>query len=192
MTNPSLKQKHTNGIIVFFVGTLLLAAGMFFYNSNYAQYYIPSESMTNTLKVDDRVMIKKTDPVNVDIHRGDIIVFKDPGGWLNPNQMIDGKDFLIKRVIAVGGDTIECCDSNGNNILNGKSLSEPYLKNGNNLDFTQRTIPKGHVWVQGDNREESKDSRYNNDTQGGAYVPFENIQGKVVYLVWPFYRVTSF
>jgi signal peptidase I len=187
---PVTKKKRVNGVVIFAIGAFFLALGMLFYNANYAQFYIPSESMMTTLRVNDRVIIEKTDEKTPDIERGDIIVFEDPGGWLSGDLAYQGESHLIKRVIAVGGDTISCCDVEGNNIVNGEPLNEPYVL-GRNLVLFSTTVPEGYVWVEGDNRENSSDSRYNANSLGGEFVPLDKISGKALAIVWPFSRAKT-
>src|SRR4051794_22510133 len=116
-------------------------------------FYIPSPSMVPTLKVKDRVLVNKLSYHLHDINRGDVVVFKKPPHGVDP----DIKD-LIKRVIGLSGDTVE--GRNGHIYINGKELSEPYLPAGVTTDrFAPITIPKGDLFVMGDNRGDSADSR---------------------------------
>ena len=138
------------------------------------------------------------------VHRGNVVVFHDPGTWLgdgfdNPYdttvghilQFIgivpanSGKD-LVKRVIGVGGDTVECCDNQGRIMVNGKGIDEPYVKDGAGtaqVDF-KVLVPEGKVFVMGDNRGNSEDSRFHLDQDNGM-VPLEDIVGRVALRVWP-------
>jgi signal peptidase I len=119
-------------------------------------FWIPSPSMEPTLGVGDRVLVNKLSYNFHDVNRGDVVVFeRPPGAATGENGEI--KD-LIKRVIAIGGDTIEARD--GNVYVNGKQIEENYLEPGtptDNLPLT--TIPDGRVFVMGDNRTNSEDSR---------------------------------
>ncbi len=171
-------------------------------------FFIPSSSMEETLLVGDRVMVSKLAPGPLDVHRGDIVVFKDPGGWLPPQVHDeepawreaatavltfvgllpqDSGEHLIKRVIGLPGDTVECCDDDGRVTVNDVPLDEPYLAPGavpSEMTFST-TVPEGHVWVMGDNRQDSQDSRYKQGDPGGGGVPLENVVGVAQLTVWP-------
>jgi signal peptidase I len=135
-------------------------------------FWIPSPSMEPTLDVGDRVLVNKLSYKLHDVHRGDLVVFERPAG-ASTGQDGEIKD-LIKRVIAVGGDTIEARE--GNVYVNGERLDEDYLEAGtptDNLPLT--TIPEGRVFVMGDNRTNSEDSRIfgpidENDIVGRAFI----------------------
>ncbi|MEM9615729.1 MAG: signal peptidase I [Actinomycetota bacterium] len=141
-------------------------------------FYIPSESMEDTLVVNDRVLVNKVSYRLHDIHRGDIVVFARPEG-----QESDIKD-LIKRVIALPGETIEARD----NVLyvNEQQLIEPYLDPGTiTSDFGPTVVPEGEVFVMGDNREESFDSR------GFGPIEEDRVIGRAFVLFWPISRIGS-
>jgi signal peptidase I len=175
-------------------------------------FVIPSGSMEETIRIDDRVLVDKLTPwFGWEPERGDVVVFEDPGGWLTPEQQTDGSgppvigpvmDFLswtgllpdddhqdlIKRVIGVGGDTVACCDDEGRVTVNGHPLNEPYLYPGNppsRIEF-EVTVPEGRIFVMGDHRSNSADSRYHlNDPHHGT-VPVGNVLGRAVAVAWPF------
>ena len=114
-------------------------------------FNIPSISMERTLLVGDRVLVNK---LNKHVHRGDVIVFKRPPG----EEAAAIKD-LIKRVIALPGETVSAKD--GKLLVNGEALDEPYLQPGTQTIMDESvTVPKGYVWVMGDNRSQSRDSRF--------------------------------
>lgn len=119
-------------------------------------FWIPSVSMSPTLEVGDRVLVNKLSYRLHDVHRGDIVVFSRPQGTESgPDDNI--KD-LIKRVVAVGGDTIEARD--GRVYINDELIDEPYLPAGTRTDdLARQTVPAGKVFVMGDNRTDSQDSR---------------------------------
>ncbi|UOQ58816.1 signal peptidase I [Leucobacter allii] len=173
-------------------------------------FYIPSVSMEQTLKVDDRILVNQLVPDVVGVQRGDIVVFKDPGGWLyprgtNPPQGFEkvlqtlglaadtSHEYVVKRVIGIGGDRVECCDAQGRVMVNGVPLDEPYIvvpageTRASKIDFDV-TVPEGSVWVMGDNRYQSKDSRYNQDQPGKGFVPESEIVGRAFVLNWPLSR----
>jgi signal peptidase I len=119
-------------------------------------FWIPSPSMTPTLEVGDRVLVNKLSYRAHDVRRGDLVVFERPP---QASSGAEGeiKD-LIKRVVAVGGDTLEGHD--GDVYVNGERIDEPYLAAGTPTDnLPRQEIPEGHVFVMGDNRQNSEDSR---------------------------------
>lgn len=175
-------------------------------------FFIPSGSMEDTLAVGDRVMVNKLVPGPFELERGDIVVFVDPGGWLSPTaedarpawqQTLtdvftwigllpqDAGHHLIKRVIGVGGDRVTCCTDDGLLTVNGEPVTEPYLKPGtvpSEVPFDV-VVPEGHVWVMGDNRSNSEDSRAHLGDPGGGMVPVDNIVGRAFVLLWPADRI---
>ncbi|WP_328539422.1 signal peptidase I [Streptomyces sp. NBC_00344] len=174
-------------------------------------FSIPSGSMENTLKVGDRVLVDKLTPwFGSKPQRGEVVVFHDPDGWLadeptsRPSSVqkalgsvglmpsADEKD-LIKRVIGVAGDTVECKGS-GPLKVNGKALDEPYVFPGNTACSTDAggqfkiTVPSDRIWVMGDHRQYSADSRYHQDKPGGGAVPVKDVVGRAVVVAWPLNR----
>ena len=137
-------------------------------------FYIPSESMVPTLKVGDRVLVNKLSYKLHDVHRGDIVVFKAP-----PEARSDGIDDLVKRVIGLPGDTVEA-RADGHIYINDRLLEEPYLPKGTlttNLPPTK--VPAGHLFMMGDNRPASRDSRYFGPIKESAII------GRVFVKIWP-------
>ncbi|MGW4893888.1 signal peptidase I [Kitasatospora sp. NPDC004240] len=177
-------------------------------------FSIPSESMQNTLQVGDRVLVDKLTPwFGAEPERGEVVVFHDPGGWLNDepvqesgNSFVRGvqevlsfvglmpsaneKD-LIKRVIAIGGDTVEC-EGEGPVKVNGIALDEPYVFPGNTpcgtKPFGPVKVPEGRIWVMGDHRADSLDSRFHMDQPGGGTVPVDDVIGRAFVVAWPIDR----
>ncbi len=166
-------------------------------------FYIPSVSMEDTLKVGDRVVVSKLTPGPFDLQRGDIVVFVDPGGWLTrdatqdvapgPLRAVltfigllpnDSGNHLIKRVIGLPGDRVACCDASGRITVNGIAIVETYLRPGATPSEKafDVTVPAANLWVMGDNRQESEDSRYK------GFVPVRLVTGRAVAIVWPFSR----
>ena len=168
-------------------------------------FYIPSGSMNDTLVFNDRILVQKVSYWgSASPERGDIVVFEDPGGWLNlaetpQAQSVVAKALevfglfptgghLVKRVIGVGGDTVKCCDKKGRVTVNGSPLKEKnYLAPGEkpSLITFEQDVPEGYLWVMGDNRSQSADSRVHLGDPGGGFVPEENVVGKVFSVVWP-------
>ncbi|MBT2502754.1 signal peptidase I [Curtobacterium sp. ISL-83] len=146
-------------------------------------FFIPSVSMERTLLVGDRVLVNELVPGVVPVRRGDVVVFRDPGGWLGPAQ----GDDLIKRVIGLPGDTVSCCGVAGELSVNGHPVHEPYvvLQPGSPRvaaeDFSV-TVPEGRLWVMGDNRSRSADSRIHGS------VPESDVVGRAFVTTWPVSR----
>ncbi len=147
-------------------------------------FFIPSASMEPTLEEGDRVLVNKLSYDVHDINRGDVVVFELPPDKVGP----DGIKDLIKRVIALPGDVIETRD--GVVYINDRRLSEPYLPegtltgdptNGSNPAIERQTIPEGTVFVMGDNRDNSHDSRY----PDRGPIPIDSVVGRAFVLVWP-------
>ncbi|WP_255369540.1 signal peptidase I [Kitasatospora sp. MBT63] len=167
-------------------------------------FSIPSGSMENTLQVGDRVAVNKLAPLfGWQPEDGEPVVFRDPGGWLPPQSgdgnpvaaaasfvgLLPPKDdnYLVKRVIATAGQTVAC--SGTTLTVNGRVVDEPYLHAGDDscsgLDFGPVTVPQGHVWVEGDHRSDSADSRYHRDSSSGGAVPVADVVGPATAVVWP-------
>ena len=155
-------------------------------------FYIPSASMTPAFLVDDRILVSK---LSSTYETGNVIVFDSPMFDHVP-ESLPGRVFrnvkeivgvqhpnahLIKRVIAVGGDLVEI--RGGQVLVNDVALSEPYLVEGASMgDMAPRRVPPGHLWVMGDNRNSSRDSRW------FGPVPVDTVTGKVVFRLWPVKR----
>jgi signal peptidase I len=181
-------------------------------------FYIPSESMEMTLIKNDRIIVNELVPDLIPIERGDVVVFRDPGGWLEPepqpeqNPVIgffdwvlsiigltapDSNDHLIKRVIGLPGDVVACCNEFGQMTVNGVPLDEVdlyvYLPDGVtkvSRDDFEVTVPEDSLWVMGDNRYNSWDSRYNQDGPTHGFVPFDHVVGRAILISWPIDRWT--
>ncbi|MBZ5733169.1 signal peptidase I [Nocardioides sp. TRM66260-LWL] len=189
-------------------------------------FYIPSESMEPGLVKNDRILVQKVSYWTGSPQRGDVIVFKDPGDWLTaaeqagPTSLLGraltkiglypAGGHLVKRVIGVPGDTIHCCDKQGRLQINGKSVDEqgyarvspgscygPMISDCSTNAWTAGPVPPGHVFVMGDNRQNSADSTVHlcqkgetDCVPGDEYVPDDLIVGKVFVLLWPLDRFT--
>ena len=170
-------------------------------------FYIPSESMEPGLLVNDKLLVQKVSYWIGDPRRGDVVVFDDPGGWLdassstvaaNPVQkaleligLFPTGGHLIKRVIGVGGDRVVCCDTRGRLTVNGTSIDEPYVLDAgatSNQKFDVK-VPAHHIWVMGDNRGNSADSRVHLGDPGGGFVDVDQVVGKAWLRVWPLDRL---
>ncbi|MET9803280.1 signal peptidase I [Streptomyces sp. NPDC006368] len=173
-------------------------------------FSIPSDSMMDTLQRGDRVLVDKLTPwFGSEPERGEVVVFHDPGGWLegeptvDPNPLQEFLSFiglmpsaeekdLIKRVIAVGGDTVQC-KKGGKVTLNGKPLDETaYIAPGStpcdDEPFGPIKVPEGRIWVMGDNRQNSLDSRYHQELPGNGTVANDKVVGRAVVVAWPLNR----
>ncbi|KOG34796.1 signal peptidase I [Streptomyces resistomycificus] len=182
-------------------------------------FVIPSGSMEQTIQIGDRVLVDKFTPwFGSKPERGDVVVFKDPGGWLQDEQTTTKKDDpivvkqvkegltfigllpsdnekdLIKRVVGVGGDRVKCCDAQGKVTVNGVPLTEEdYLYPGNAPSTTafDITVPQGRLWVMGDHRANSADSRAHQDTDYGGTVSEDSVVGRAMVIAWPFGHWTT-
>jgi signal peptidase I len=174
-------------------------------------FYIPSSSMEETLHIDDRIIVNQLEPGLIPIEHGDVVVFRDPGGWLSPvveqptNWFVsavdavlafvglsapDSNDHLIKRVIGLPGDVVVCCNDFGQLTVNGVPLEEPYVTLPDNVTKVTRddfsvTVPEGSLWVMGDNRYNSADSAFHRDDPTGGFVPIDNVVGRALLISWP-------
>jgi signal peptidase I len=214
----SERRRRSNWIFLRDVLLILLAALLisfvlktFFIRS----FYIPSQSMTNTLQVNDRVIVSLLTPGLTPLKHGDVVVFEDPGGWLCPGGcrptppqspitaalafvgLVPPSDnsHLIKRVIGLPGDTVKCCSTGGEVEVNGVLIDEPYLnipKGVPNDKYSfEVTVPPGDLWVVGDHRYESGDSAEHNDQHDASpFVPMKDVVGRVMVISWPVDRWT--
>lgn len=174
-------------------------------------FFIPSGSMESTLEINDRIVVSEFYPQLIPVERGDIIVFKDPGGWLSAEVPIeipwytqawdwvlssfgitapDSSQHLVKRVIGIPGDHVVCCTVEGKISINGTPITEPYVKDGSkpsemNFDVT---VPENSYWVMGDNRSNSADSRFHTELPSKGFVGKEFVVGRAFFLTWPFDR----
>ncbi|WP_225973258.1 signal peptidase I [Nesterenkonia natronophila] len=182
-------------VISFVIKTFLLRA-----------FYIPSESMQPTLEVDDRIVVNLLAPGVMDVQRGDVVVFEDTRSWwggptpeTSPVQdalMFIGltpdtsSHYVVKRVVGLEGDLVECCDDEERILVNGEPIDEPYLYpdiKPSEATFDV-TVPEDHVWLLGDHRAASADSRSHVEEPDQGAVPEEDIIGRTLTIVWPVER----
>lgn len=215
-SRDELKKQRRSGVraylaemaaVVAFALVVSILIKTFFFQA----FYIPSSSMTPTLEVGDRIIVNKLADSADDINRGDVVVFVDPGGWLDSEADPDRSAFvdglyaigetigllprdsgqhLVKRVIGVGGDEVACCSDGGELIVNGEPIDEPYIRPGtipSGVEF-RVIVPNGHLWVMGDNRSNSEDSRAHMGAPGGGFVPIDNVEGRVALIMYPLSR----
>ena len=161
-------------------------------------YFIPSGSMLDTIHIGDYVVTSKLTPRVFSLNRGDIVVFEDPANWLNGESssggILAGRD-LIKRLIGLPGDTVECKGDGDPILVNGVPVLESaYIRPGvspSAFPFKVKVKP-GHVFVLGDNRANSADSRYHKNDGDDGLVPISKIEGVAFMRVWPFNRMGIF
>lgn len=202
-SRPARRRPRRGSFLVPFVVILLLVA---LFKTFVIQYFeIPTGSMESTLVSGDRVAVTMYD--SDDIKRGDIVVFRDPDHWLNTvdptglrglirDGLIlirilpeDSGHHLIKRVIGMPGDRV-VSDGRGTVSVNGVVLHETYVKAGvspSEVAFDV-TVPDSMVWVMGDNRSNSADSRLHMDDVHGGFVPLSDVVGVAKSIIWPVSR----
>ncbi|WP_320535840.1 signal peptidase I [Pseudarthrobacter sp. IC2-21] len=170
-------------------------------------YFIPSDSMEPVLEDGDRILVSRTDFDKEPIRRGDIVVFDGRGSFAPLNSgkgpVLDsvtaaaqwlglaGSDTTyVKRVIGLPGDTVICCDAGGKITVNGTALEEPYLFPGDkpSTQVFTAVVPAGRLWLLGDHRSVSADSRSLLGAPGGGMVPLSRVIGRPVQIVWPLDR----
>ena len=190
--------------LAFLVKTLLVQA-----------FFIPSGSMQKTLEIGDRVLVNKVVYHLRPIARGDVVVFNGVDSFTPEVSIVEptdptgkvvdwfGRTFgfappserdFVKRVIGVPGDHVVCCDAAGKVTVNGVALDEAsYLYPGNapSDDAFDVTVPEGKLWVMGDHRAASSDSRAHLGDPGGGFVPTDRVIGRAFAVVWPFTDATS-
>ena len=169
-------------------------------------YKIPTGSMENTLQVGDRVLVNKLVYHFRGIARGDIVVFSGQDSWgpdapppsdngfvrlwddvLSDIGLQSSQTYYIKRVIGLPGDKVACC-TDGKVTVNGVPLTETsYLYPGDapSFPFKTVTVPPGHLWVMGDHRGDSDDSRYHTGDPGGGAIPENEVVGRAFLIIWP-------
>ena len=200
--NPFLLWLKEIGTVVGIAVVLSFLIKTFLFKA----FFIPSESMVATLEKDDRIFVNLLVPEPFALQRGDIVVFKDTQGWLPATQpetpgpftwLQDSLAFvgllpdeteqhLVKRVIGLPGDHVVCCDSQARVSVNGTVLDEDYL-NPAETPIAQPfdvVVPAGKIWVMGDNRNNSADSREHREVNGG-FINLPDVEGKAAVIAWP-------
>jgi signal peptidase I len=195
--------------LVLLVIAAVIAVGV--HSFLFQAFFIPTGSMENTLKVNDRVIVNRLSYKVGHVQRGQIVVFSgvdswSPEGSVTPphNPVLrelskvgsylgfapSGEQDFIKRVIGVPGDHVVCCDAQGRITVNGHALVENYLYPGSDnrsLPFNI-TVPPGRLWVEGDHRNDSADSRSHTGLPGGGTIPINKVIGRAFVIVWPLSR----
>lgn len=208
------KQKHRNPVLVWLkeIGTVVAIAVVLSFIIKtflFRAFFIPSESMVSTLDINDRIFINLLVPRPFALERGDVVVFKDTQGWLEATQKEppgpfswvqdglifvgllpdDNEQHLVKRVIGLPGDHVVCCDDKGRVSVNGKALDEVYVNKAETPvpEKFDVVVPEGKIWVMGDNRNHSSDSRKHRETNGG-FINLPDVEGKATVIAWPLNR----
>lgn len=217
---PATKRRR--GFLVFLRDVLIIvviAALVSFVVKTFIvrSFYIPSASMERTLMIDDRILVDELTPRWTEYERGDVVVFKDPGGWLEGQPQpparpplieafdwaltvvgisaTDSQDHLVKRVIGLPGDHVVCCNALGQITVNGAPIDElgylnlPEGDTAASNDPFDVVVPEGSLWLLGDNRDRSRDSRAHQDLPSGGFVPMDNVVGKAFLTTWPLDRM---
>ncbi|MEW2067586.1 signal peptidase I [Streptomyces sp. NPDC007346] len=165
------------------VGCVLFLGGFLWAAVVYKPYAVPTDSMSPTVNAGDRVLAERVD--GADVRRGDVVVFTD-SDW--------GDTPMIKRVVGVGGDTVACCDEEGRLTVGGAPVEEPYIDRGlaaagtrapaSPQDFSAE-VPEGQIFLLGDERSTSLDSRVHLEDAGQGSVPLSAVQARVDAVAWP-------
>ncbi|GAA2517807.1 signal peptidase I [Streptomyces gobitricini] len=158
------------------VGCVLFLGGFVWGAVQYQPYTVPTDSMSPTIEVGDRVLAQRID--GAEVRRGDVVVFEDPA-W--------GDLPMVKRVVGVGGDKVACCDGDGRLTINGKAVEEPYLRPGGPASLTEfsASVPDGQMFLLGDERGTSQDSRVHLQGPGHGSVPRSAVSGRLDAVAWP-------
>jgi signal peptidase I len=208
---PSLLRELPVLLLVAFV--LALVVKTFFVQA----FFIPSGSMETTLHgcpgcTGDRVLVNKVPYWFGEPEPGDVVVFEgpdtwspevevaEPGNWASSALLWLGRavgvappseDDYVKRVIAVGGQTVQCCDAEGRVMVDGEPLDEPYIYQDTPIEtrgFGPVTVPEGRLWVMGDHRSASADSKQHMDDRYAGTIAVDDVIGKAALIVWPLDR----
>jgi len=213
-TKPAKPAKPTRPFWVEAVVLLVIAAAIAVgvHSFLFQAFFIPSGSMENTLQKGDRVIVNRLSYKVGHVQRGQIVVFSGVDSWTpegsitQPSNPVlrefskvgsylgfapSGEQDFIKRVIGVPGDHVVCCNTQGQITVNGKALQEHYLypaSDNRTLPF-DIVVPPGRLWVEGDHRNDSADSRSHTGLPGGGTIPINKVIGRAFVIVWPFSRL---
>ncbi|ATG52592.1 signal peptidase I [Brachybacterium vulturis] len=180
-------RRRPHPVVVAAVCVVLLLAGALLVRHYVAQpFRVPSASMAPAIQPGDVLLVDRSSRGTAE--RGEIVVF-DGRGYFAPSAA-DGDRFWVKRVIAVGGERVQCCAPDGAITVDGVPLEEPYLPEGtapSEIEFDLR-VPEGHMFVLGDNRSDSTDSRHLLGAPGGGMIPVDRVVGEADRIVWPLTR----
>jgi signal peptidase I len=196
--------------VVLLVIAAVIAVGV--HSFLFQAFFIPSGSMENTLLKGDRVIVNRLSYKVGHVQRGQVVVFSGVDSWTpegsisTPSNPVlremskvgsylgfapSGEQDFIKRVIGIPGDHVVCCNSQGQITVNGTALRESYLYPGSDnrtLPF-DIVVPAGRLWVEGDHRNDSADSRSHTGLPGGGTIPINKVIGRAFVIVWPFSRL---
>jgi signal peptidase I len=188
LKSTAVESQTSGRRLLFEMAVLILAAviGAFGMKIFIAQVFsIPSTSMKNTLTVGERVAVEKISYRISEPVRGDVVVFDGSGLFAQPTP---GARTFVKRVIGLPGERVTCCDADGRLLVEGVALDEgEYLKPGDSASESRFDVlvPPEKVWVMGDHRSASADSRAYLGAPGGGFIPVERIVGKAKWVIWP-------
>jgi signal peptidase I len=175
-----LPRRRLGGVLqglAIALGLALMVGGFTLIAVDYRPYRVPTDSMEPTVHPGDTVLARRVH--GTEVGRGDVVVFKD-SSWADA--------LLVKRVVAVGGDRLVCCDSARRLSVNGRTVDEPYLDDHYNSGAFTVTVPQGRLFLMGDNRVVSLDSRVHLDQASGT-VPASDVRGRVEGIAWPLGRL---
>jgi signal peptidase I len=144
-------------------------------------YTVSTSSMRPTLETGDRVLAIRID--RDDLRRGDVVVVDVRGSWAQPGS--GDEPMVVKRVVGLPGERVACCDPDGRVTVDGRSLDESYLAGHEGGAGFEVVVPEGRLWLLGDDRANSVDSRDHLGAPGGGSVAIEDVEGRVVAVVWP-------
>ncbi|MGW0884167.1 signal peptidase I [Streptomyces sp. NPDC002671] len=176
MSGESRRGHRLSGLAVA-LGLVLFLGGFAWGAVVYRPYTVPTSSMTPTIDAGDRVLAQRVD--GDEVRRGDVVVFRDKS-WVTNAK-------VVKRVVAVGGDTVSCC-TNGKLTVNGKQIDEPYLAKGSLAEiqnFPTVTVPKGRLFLLGDERQGSLDSTAHLTDAAKGTVSRSAVSARVDAVIWP-------